>query len=193
MNRDDAIGEVLAEARESRGPLERMCSWCLGVGGLLLLLGIVAIAAPWAASKVVAWVVGAALLAAGLSQLGMAAGTYTYRGFWLTLVCGALALVAGTAMFAIPGVGIHALVTFLGVIILFEAAAKLLAAFSVPREFPRGWLLLDGVVTAVLGGILLMASEPQAALFLGVIVGINLVTSGVALLASRAWLRRALG
>ena len=96
-------------------------------------------------------------------------------------------------MFAIPGVGIHALVTFLGVIILFEAAAKLLAAFSVPREFPRGWLLLDGVVTAVLGGILLMASEPQAALFLGVIVGINLATSGVALLASRAWLRRALG
>jgi len=168
-----------------------LCSWCLWVGGALAVLGAVAIAAPWAVSTVLAWVIGFSLVAAGVAQLGMAAATYTWRGFWLTLVCGALALVAGTAMIAIPGVGIHALVTFLGIIILFEAAAKLMAAFSLPREYPWGWVLADGLVTALLGGILFTASTAQAGVFLGVIIGINLVTSGVALLATSWYLRRA--
>lgn len=169
-----------------------LCSWCLWVGGALALLGGLSIAAPWAVSTLLAWVIGFALLAAGVAQLGMAAATYTWRGFWLALVCGALALVAGTAMIAIPGVGIHALVTFLGIIILFEAAAKLTAAFSLPRSYPWGWVLADGLVTALLGGLLFTASAAQAGVFLGVIVGINLLTSGVTLLASGWWLRQAI-
>jgi uncharacterized membrane protein HdeD (DUF308 family) len=173
-------------------PMHAMQSWCFWVGGALALLGTLAIAVPWAASTLVDWVIGFMLLAAGVTQLGMAAGTYTWRGFWLALVCGALAVVAGTAMIAIPVQGIHVLVTFLGVLILFEAAAKLTAAFSLPRGFPWGWVLVDGLVTAVLGGILLTASTAQAPVFLGVIFGINLLSSGVALLASGFWLRRAL-
>lgn len=173
-------------------PMRAMQSWCFWAGGVLALLGTLAIAVPWAASTLVAWVIGFMLLAAGITQLGMAAGTYTWRGFWLALVCGALAVVAGTAMIAIPVEGIHVLVTFLGVMILFEAAAKLTAAFSLPRDFPWGWVLVDGLVTAVLGGILLTASTAQAPVLLGVIFGINLLSSGVALLASGFWLRRAI-
>lgn len=173
-------------------PMHAMRSWCFWVGGALAILGALAIAVPWAASTLVAWVIGFMLLAAGVTQLGMAAGTYTWRGFWLALVCGALAVVAGTAMIAIPVEGIHVLTTFLGVLILFEAAAKLTAAFSLPRDFPRGWVLVDGLVTALLGGILLTASTAQAPVFLGVIFGINLLSSGIALLASGMWLRRAI-
>lgn len=173
-------------------PMHAMRSWCFWVGGALAILGALAIAVPWAASTLVAWVIGFMLLAAGVTQLGMAAGTYTWRGFWLALVCGALAVVAGTAMIAIPVEGIHVLTTFLGVLILFEAAAKLTAAFSLPRDFPWGWVLVDGLVTALLGGILLTASTAQAPVFLGVIFGINLLSSGIALLASGMWLRRAI-
>ena len=88
--------------------------------------------------------------------------------------------------------GIHALVTFLGIVILFEAAAKLTAAFSVPRDFPWGWILFDGIITAVLGGILLTSPATQAGVYLGVLIGINLVSSGIAFLASGLWLRRSL-
>jgi uncharacterized membrane protein HdeD (DUF308 family) len=164
--------------------------WCFWVGGLLALLGAAAIAAPWVAATAIAYVVGFALLAGGVSQLGMAWATFTWRGFWLTLICGALALVAGTAMFAIPAAGVHVLVTFLGILILFEAAAKLMAAFSVPRNYPWGWLLVDGLITALLGGLLLTAREELAGVYLGVIVGINLLTSGLALVGAGWWMRR---
>jgi uncharacterized membrane protein HdeD (DUF308 family) len=176
----------------SHGPhriFHRIEHWLLVVGGCLAALGVLALAAPWVASKVVNFLVAGSLIAGGVSQLGMAASTFTWRGFWLALICGVLSIVAGTAMLAIPVEGVHALVTFLGLLILFEAAAKLAAACTVPRDFPWGWLLLDGVVTAVLGGVLLTARPEQAGVLLGIIVGINLLSSGIAFLASGLWLR----
>lgn len=179
-------------ARAPQGPVAALDRWCLAVGGILAVLGAASIAAPWAASTVVDYLVGGALLAAGLSQVGMAAGTLTWRGFWVTLLCGVLSVVAGTAMLAIPVEGVHALVTFLGIVILFEAVAKLTAAFSVPRDFPWGWLLVDGLVTTLIGTILLLSRPLEAGILLGIMVGVNLLSSGIALLASGIWLRRAI-
>ncbi|MFM7108413.1 MAG: HdeD family acid-resistance protein [Planctomycetaceae bacterium] len=170
--------------------LSRVASSCLVVGGILALLGGLSIAAPWAASTVVDFLVGIALVAGGVSQIGMSALTFTWRGFWLTLLCGVLSVVAGTAMLAIPVEGIHVLATFLGVVILFEAAAKLTAAVSAPSSFPRGWLLLDGIVTAFLGGLLLTSTKEQAVVYVGLLVGINLLSSGISLVATGLWLRR---
>ncbi|MFM8380057.1 MAG: HdeD family acid-resistance protein [Planctomycetia bacterium] len=165
----------------------------LGLGAVLSLLGLLALAAPWAASAVIDYVCAGTLIAAGISQLGMTAATWTWRGFWLTLLCGVLSIVAGTAMLAIPVEGIHALVTFLGLVILFEAAAKLTAAWSAPPGFPWGWILFDGLVTALLGGILLTSPAAQAGIYLGVLIGINLLSSGISFLAAGFWLRRGLG
>jgi uncharacterized membrane protein HdeD (DUF308 family) len=170
-------------------PLSRAVTSCLVAGGVLALLGGLAVAAPWAASTVVDYVVGIALVAAGVSQVGMTPLALTWRGFWLMLVCGVLSVVAGTAMLAIPVEGIHMLATFVGIVILFEAAAKLAAAFSAPGSFPWGWLLVDGLITALLGGILLTSDAANAAVYLGTLVGINLLVSGVSLLATGFWLR----
>jgi uncharacterized membrane protein HdeD (DUF308 family) len=178
--------------RAEPGPLSRAASSCLVVGGILAAVGALAIAAPWVASTVVDYAVGIALIVGGASQIGMSALTFTWRGFWLTLLCGVLSLVAGTAMLSLPDAGIRALATFLGLVILFEAAAKLATAFSAPSAFPWGWLLVDGLVTAILGGILLTSSAAQAVVYVGILVGINLLSSGVSLLATGVWLRRQL-
>jgi uncharacterized membrane protein HdeD (DUF308 family) len=102
--------------------LASLPTWTLGLGAVLSVLGLLALAAPWAASTVIDYVCAGTLIAAGVSQLGMTAATWTWRGFWLTLLCGVLSIVAGTAMLAIPVEGIHALVTFLGLVILFLIA-----------------------------------------------------------------------
>ena len=183
--------ETQIESRQDT--LASLPAWTLGLGAALSILGLLALAAPWAASTVIDYVCAGTLIAAGVSQLGMTAATWTWRGFWLTLLCGVLSIVAGTAMLAIPVEGIHALVTFLGLVILFEAAAKLAAAFSAPPGFPWGWILFDGIVTALLGGILLTSPAAQAGLYLGVLIGINLLSSGISFLAAGLWLRRSLG
>ena len=169
--------------------VRKVSNWCLVVGGLLALLGFLAVAAPWAAAKTVAILCGGSLVAAGASQVAMSAGTFTWRGFWLTLACGLLSIVAGVGMLVLPEAGVEALVTFLAIVLLFEAAAKLSAAFVVPSGFPWGWLLLDGLLTAVLGTVLLTAKPATGEILLGTFVGINLLSSAAMFLGG-GWMLR---
>ena len=171
-----------------------VANWSLAVGGVLALLGLLSLAAPWAAATVIDAFCGVTLIAAGIAQVALAAGTFTRRGFWLTLLCGALSIMGGAAMLVLPKAGIEALVVFLGLILLLEAAAKLTAATTMRselgREFPWGWLLCDGLLTAALGGILLTSRPAAAGVLLGVFVGINLLSSA-AMFAAAGWsLRR---
>ncbi len=175
------------------GPISHLRSKLVWLGIALTILGILAIATPWAAATFVDFMVAGSLLAAGITQLGAAASTFTWRGFWLTVICGALSLVAGTAMLAIPAEGVHAMTTFIGLVLLFQAAAKLTAAFSLPRDFPWGWVLADGLISALLGGMLLMSPTQQSGVFLGTLIGINLLASGAAFLGSGLWLKERLG
>jgi membrane protein HdeD len=176
--------------RDPASPIATLRNWSFGIGALLVLLGVACFARPLVPSLTINFFIGGVLLAGGILRLIAAFGTYTWKGFWLTLLCGVLAVVSGTAMLALPAVGIEALVVFLGLLILFEAAAKLMAAFSVPRDFPWGWLLIDGLITAVLGGILFTASPEQAATYLGIIIAAHLLASGVMLLGTGFWLAR---
>ena len=177
--------------RDVHAPLASLRNWSFGIGILLILLGAACFARPLVPSLTINFFTGGLLVAAGVLRIVSAFGTYSWKGFWLSLLCGVLSVVSGTAMLALPGVGIEALVVFLGLLILFEAAAKLTAAFSVPRDFPWGWLLVDGLITAVLGGILFTATPEQAAVYLGVIIAAHLVASGVMLLGTGVWLNRA--
>lgn len=168
----------------------KVSTWCFVVGGVLAVLGFLAIASPWAAAETVAVLCGMTLVAAGASQVAMTAATFSWRGFWLTLACGALSIMAGVGMLVLPKAGVEALVIFLALMLLFEAAAKLSASFVVGSDFPWGWLLLDGILTAVLGGILLTAKPAAAEVLLGLFVGINLLSSASMFLGGGWMLRR---
>jgi uncharacterized membrane protein HdeD (DUF308 family) len=90
----------------------------------------------------------------------------------------------------LPRAGVEALVVFLGLVLLFEAAAKIAAAITLRDGFPWVWLLLDGLVTGVLGGILLTSRPAEAGVLLGVFIGINLLSSAAMFLATGFSLRR---
>jgi uncharacterized membrane protein HdeD (DUF308 family) len=117
--------------------------------------------------------------------------TYTWRGFWIAAVCGTLALIGGLAMLAIPVEGVHALVTFLGIMLLVEGAVKLAAAWGLPSDMPWGWILFNGLLTTLLGAILVAARPAEAGVLLGLFVGMNLLSSGITFLATGMTLGRA--
>ena len=187
MSSFDAIGV----GSEDRKLLSSISSWSLGLAGVLGLLGVLALVSPWAAAGVVDAVCGFSLIAAGLSQLAMSAGTFTWRGFWIGLFCGGLSIVAGTGMLVLPKAGIEALVLFLGLVMLFEAVAKRAAAFTIRGGFPWGWLLVDGVVTGALAAVLLTCRPAEAGVLLGVFVGVNLLSTAFTCAAAGLWMRRA--
>jgi uncharacterized membrane protein HdeD (DUF308 family) len=170
----------------------RVGSSALRLGVVLAILGILALVAPWGAATAVDVACGVALTTAGIAQIVLSATAFDWRGFWLSLVCGAISLVAGTAMLAIPRAGIEAIVVFVGLALLFEAAAKLAAAWTLRDAFPWGWLLFDGLLTAALGSILLTARPEDAGTLLGVLIGVNLLSSGLTFAATGWSLRQRL-
>lgn len=167
---------------------------CFTLAAVLASLGLLAVAAPWAAARVVDAICGTILVVAGAGQLALAAAAFTWRGFWVAVVCGALSVAAGVAMLVLPKAGIEALVAFLGVVLLLEGATKLAAALAIRRGygggFPWGWMLLDGLLGCGLG-LLLLASRPaEAGVLLGVFVGVNLLSSAATFAAAALSLGR---
>ena len=179
-------GQAPESARISDALRARVASSTLTVGVVLALLGGLSLAAPWGAATAIDIACGVALAVAGIAQIGLSASAFNWRGFWLALLCGSLSLMAGTAMLAIPRAGIEAIVVFVGLVLLFESAAKFTAAWAFRDVFPAGWMLVDGLLTAVLGGILFTARPDNAGTLLGVLVGINLLSSGL-MFAATGW------
>jgi uncharacterized membrane protein HdeD (DUF308 family) len=169
----------------------RVARWSLAVGAVVALLGFGAVLAPLVAAIAFEIAIGSLLVAAGASQVAMSAGTFTWRGFWITLVCGVVSIVTGVAMLVLPQPGVAALALFLAIMLLLEAAAKLAAVAVVRRDLPWGWLLVDGLVTAALGIVLFTSPPREKGMLLGILIGINLLSTAATLLAAGWSLRRA--
>lgn len=170
-----------------------VATWSLGVGAVLAVLGFGAVFAPMVAAIALDIAIGSLLVAAGASQVLMSAGTFTWRGFWVTLVCGIVSIVTGVAMLVLREPGVAALGLFLAIMLMVEAAAKLAAVILVRREIPWLWLLFDGLVTAALGTVLFVSPPAEKGVLLGVFIGINLLSTAATLLAAGWSLRQATG
>jgi len=162
------------------------------LGATLAALGAIALFAPWAAATAIDMLCGVLLIAAGAGQLFLASRSFDWSGFWLSLVCGALSLVGGTAMLVIPRAGVGTIVVFVGLLLAFEAAAKFAVAWSFRDTFPVGWVVFDALLTSLLAGLLLTARGDDTGTLLGTLVGINLLSSGLTFMATGWRLRRGL-
>ena len=159
-------------------------------GIVMLICGIMAIALPWASGIGAVIVVGWVLIFSAVSQLIFAFHTHSVGGFlWellLTLVYGA----AGVFIVMNPLAGLVTLTLVLAVFLLIEAALETALYFRLRRTVDAGWILFDAIVTLILA-ILIWSHWPSSALwFIGTIIGISLIFSGISRLRLASAMRR---
>jgi uncharacterized membrane protein HdeD (DUF308 family) len=78
----------------------------------------------------------------------------------------------------------------LGVVLLFEAGATAVLAFQVKPFSGWGWLLVDAVITALLG-FLILAHWPGSSIWaIGTLVGAAILVRGITRIAMSTMLRR---
>jgi uncharacterized membrane protein HdeD (DUF308 family) len=117
-----------------------------------------------------------------LLRLGQAEGT---KGKIFRALSGIFYVVAGIWVVAYPIESEISLTLFVGLLLIFEGVMELAAAAASQGE-ARGLVLMDGVVTAILGG-LLVAEWPSDSLWaVGTLFGISLFFSGFRLLTAPA-------
>ncbi len=159
-------------------------------GVMLLVLGLLAILIPPAATISVTIVIGAVFFASGVAGL---ISTFTGRrapGFWWSLISAALGIVVGLMLLVRPIAGAVSLTLVLIVFFIAEGLFSILFGVAQRRHVSTwGWMVASGVVDLVLGGILLAGLPGDAAWALGLLVGINLIFGGAALSAIALRLR----
>lgn len=153
------------------------------IGIVLIVLGALAILFPLIFSVVAKVALGWIFLLTGAALLFHAFQVRGWQSAIWSGVIAALHLALGVylAFFALTGlVGLTLLV---GIVFMLQGVAEGLIASQHRPAKGWGWLAANGVVSAALG-ILLIAGLPGTALWaIGVLLGVNFISSGMAFVA----------
>src|SRR5215472_18480600 len=183
-----AANDALAEARRQ---ITDNWGWFLALGILLIAAGAAAIAFPLLSTIATKIALGWIFLIAGALIVVHAFSIRRWQGFLLGLLIGALYLVAGGWLAFTPFAGVIALTVLLAALFLAEGVLEVIMAVRVRPHEGWGWLLLSGLV-AIAAGVLIAAELPSSAAWaIGLLTGINLLSSGVSFVALALAGRRA--
>jgi uncharacterized membrane protein HdeD (DUF308 family) len=150
---------------------------------LLLAAAGLSLALPFVSATLLTIFLGSAAVVAGITQLLRLGGAADTRSKIFRGLSGALYLVGGFWCIVYPIESTLSLTLFLGFLLAIEGVMELAAAAAggVPA---RGLVLLDGIVTAVLGGMLIAEWPSDSIWAIGTLFAIALGFSAVNLLTA---------
>jgi uncharacterized membrane protein HdeD (DUF308 family) len=154
-------------------------------GIILIVLGAIAVIIPPIATLTVDILIGWLFLISGIVGLFT---TYLMRrapGFWWSLLSAVIALAAGIILIGWPVSGILSLTVMLIIFFVVEGVASIMFALEHWRETAGRWgaLAASGVLDLILAGIIFVGLPATAGWAIGLLVGINMLFGGAALIA----------
>jgi len=149
----------------------------------LILLGTTAIFLPVFFTFAVEIFIGTLLIVAGAVQLFRTFQAGKTKGFWASLLSALIYLATGILLVAYPLSGVLTLTVLLAVLYLIQGASQVALGFDLKALKNSWWLILSGVITLVLAAIILFGLPSTALWVIGLLVGINLLFTGFALLS----------
>jgi uncharacterized membrane protein HdeD (DUF308 family) len=154
-------------------------------GIVLLILGFLAIVIPPIATLAVAILLGWLFLISGVVGLITTFWMRQAPGFWWSLLSAVLAIAAGVVLLGWPVSGVVSLTLVLIVFFVIEGVATIMYAIEHRNQLSGrwGWMLASGIVDLILAAIIFAGLPGTAAWAIGLLVGINMIFGGSALVA----------
>ena len=152
-------------------------------GVIMMVLGLLAAASPLVSTLVVDTASGWMFLTAGFVGLAALFTTRNVPGLIWTLVGAVLAILIGAYLVWRPLEGLVSLTLVLAFYFVMHGLVQIVTAFRHRTLLPQSWLwmLLSGIADVMLAVIIIAGWPGTVAWALGLIVGINLFLSGLAL------------
>ncbi len=153
-------------------------------GIVLVILGAAAILIPPVATLAVAIFLGWLFLISGVIGLITTFWMKQAPGFWWSLFSAVLGIAVGIILIGWPVSGAVSLTLMLIAFFVIEGILSILFAVEHKRALSGrwGWLVLNGVVDLVLAWVIFAGLPGTEAWALGLLVGIDLVFGGMALI-----------
>ena len=162
-------------------------------GIVLIVLGVTAIVIPPLATLAVTILFGWLFLVSGVIGLFTTFWMRQAPGFWWSLLSALLGVAVGVLLLAAPPQGALSLTLVLIAFFIIEGVATIMFALDHKRELSGrwGWMLASGVVDLLLSALILAGLPSTAAWAIGLLVGINMLFGGAALIAMALHARNA--
>jgi uncharacterized membrane protein HdeD (DUF308 family) len=167
-------------------PDERRASTWLTVEGVLLILcGLAAVVFPVVAGIAIGVLFGWILIILGIAGMVSALQTKPHVHFGWSLASAILAIVAGVIIAFVPPAGTTALVLVIATWLILDGASSMMLGLHLKKAGRRGWgwPVASAIADWVLAACAIALGPLGDTALIGIIVGIDLMLGGVALLS----------
>ena len=157
--------------------------WTLVLGLLMIAAGVLALIHPFPASLTVTLFAGWSFIILGILQIISAFTDSSGGRRILLIILGAIMVWIGWSVLGNPIVGLVWLTWAVAISFVASGIAKIVLGFQVRGSGFGIWVILSGALSLVLGVMFLGNILGTAPWLLGVLLGIELISDGVAAIA----------
>jgi uncharacterized membrane protein HdeD (DUF308 family) len=156
----------------------------LAEGVVLIVLGILAVLAPFVAGLAATLFIGSLFLLAGISGLLFSYQSRPTPGFWWGILSSVIALLAGLLFLWNPVGGLLTLTFVLIGYFLVDGVLTILLGFDHRHELTEGWqwIVGGGVIDLILAVIVISGLPGTALWAVGLLVGVDLAFGGATMI-----------
>ena len=152
--------------------------WIVALGVVSVIAGVIALATDIFATAIAVYVIGFMMLFSGATEIVAAfnAKDWSHRILWLLL--GALYVFAGIICLQNPFAAATILTLMLGFALIIGGLLRIFLATRMKQGTPWGWVVFSGILSVLLGAMI-VAKWPASSFYtLGIFLGIDLIFIG---------------
>ncbi len=158
----------------------RGCLMVLGVFNVIL--GFVAIGSPWMAGTAAVIIIGSMLIISGIFEMVHVFSVHGGKNRLVLFIGGLLGLIGGGIILARPLLGLATLTLVLAMYFVVDGIMRIVGAFKLRPSSGWGWLLINGVITFALGGLIWRSWPLSGVWAIGTLVGVRILMVGFGIL-----------
>src|SRR5271156_2990380 len=162
-------------------------------GVLLIVFGVMAVGSPFLAAVAVNVVVAWLLVLAGIVHIMLGFRAHGAGSMIWKVLVGVAYLCFGGYLLMHPVLGVATLTLLLASLFLIEGILNIVLYVQMRPIQGSSWVLIDGIVTLLLGAMIYMQWPSSSAWAIGTLVGISMIFSGVARVMMSLAVRKATG
>jgi uncharacterized membrane protein HdeD (DUF308 family) len=154
-------------------------TWSIVWGVLLIVFGMLAIGSPLLAAVAVNAVIAWLIVLAGVVHLVLAFHVHGAGSMIWKLLVGIAYLFFGAYLIMHPLLGVASLTLILASLFLIEGVLDIVLFFQMRSTGGSSWVLVDGIITLLLGLMIYTQWPSSSGWAIGILVGVSMIISGV--------------
>ena len=167
-----SLGEAVRHLRAKWG-------WILALGIVFLIAGVIALGSVVMATASAVFVIGIMMIMSGVAEIFAAFTVKSWGRAVLWILLGVLYVLAGIICFTNPFKAATILTLFLGLALMIGGVVRMFLAWQMRQAGkPWGWVVLSGLLSLLLGLIIVAHWPVSTEYTLGIFLGVDLIFIG---------------